>query len=189
MKPENPNQQAAAQSTGGGLSTPADVAQLGDQLTAFADTLHERIMREVRSYKGGPVPVAAQEAARKMLDDEQVLRQRANAMYLEAATLVVHSLGQSQQHIVALTADAAEKIKHYVKLVDTAGMVGRVLELSGAALTGNPVVIMRALEDMHHMLDAIAAHNPAASSAPSPAPSSGSAATPPPAPSPAPAGG
>ncbi|MGZ5182785.1 MAG: hypothetical protein ACXWC2_20090 [Ramlibacter sp.] len=171
MKPENPNPQAAAQSTGGGLSTPADVAQLGDQLTAIADTLHERIMREVHSYKGGPVPVAAQEAARKMLDDEQVLRQRANAMYLEAATLVVHSLGQSQQHIVALTTAAAEKIKHLVKLVDTAGMVGRVLELSGAALTGNPVVIMRALEDMHHMLDAVAAHNPAASSAPSSAPS------------------
>jgi hypothetical protein len=177
MKPENPNPQAAP-SSGAGLSTPAEVAQLGDQLTACADALHERIMREVRSYKGGPVPLAAQEAARKLLDDEQVLRQRANAMYLEAATLVVHSLGQSQQHLIKLTADAGEKIKHLVKLVDTAGMVGRLLELSGAALTGNPVVIMRALEDMHHMLDAVAAHNPAASSAPSSAPSSATPAPP-----------
>ena len=168
MKPENPNPTGAAQA-GGGLSTPADVAQLGDQFTACADALHERIMREIQSYQGRPVPVAAQQAARKMLDDEQVLRQRANAMYLEAATLVVHSLGQSQQHIVRLTVDAAEKIKHLVKLVDTAGMVGRILELSGAALTGNPVIIMRALEDMHHMLDAIAAHNPTPAPSPSPA--------------------
>jgi chitinase len=183
MKPENPNQQAAAQASGGGLSTPADVAQLGDQLTAVADVLHERIMKEIQSYQGRPVPVKAQEVARNMLDDEQVLRQRANAMYLEAATLVVHSLGQSQQHIVKLTGDAAQKIKHLVKLVDTAGMVGRVLELSGAVLTGNPVVIMRALEDMHHMLDAIAAHNPPAAS---PAPSSAPSSAPPSAPSPSP---
>jgi hypothetical protein len=181
MKPENPIQPAAPQAPAAGLSTPADVAQLGDQLTAVADALHERIMREVNAYQGRPVPLAAQEAARKLLDDEQVLRQRANAMYLDAATLIVHSLPQSQLHIMKLTADAAEKIKHLVKLIDTAGMVGRVLELSAAALTGNPVVIMRALEDMHHMLDAIAAHNPApaASPAPSSAPSS--------APSPSPA--
>jgi hypothetical protein len=169
MKPENPNPSGVAAATGGGLATPADVTQLGDQLTACADALHERIMHEIQSYQGRAVPIAAQEAARKMLDDEQVLRQRANAVYLEAATLVVHSLGQSQQHIVKLTADAAAKIKHLVKLVDTAGMVGRVLELSGAALTRNPVVIMRALEDMHHMLDAVAAHNP--TTAPTPAPS------------------
>ena len=162
----------AGSSGSGGLSTPQQVAELGDQLTACADALHERIMREIQSYHGGAVPVVAQQAARKLLDDEQVLRQRANAMYLEAATLIVHSLGQSQAHIVKLTADAADKIKHLVKLVDTAGMVGRLLELSAAALTGNPVVIMRALEDMHHMLDAIALHNPApaASTAPSPAP-------------------
>ncbi|MGZ5200621.1 MAG: hypothetical protein ACXWC4_12685 [Telluria sp.] len=179
MKPENPNPPAAAPQPSGGLSTPAEVTQLGDQLTAFADALHERIMGEIQSYQGRPVPVAAQQAARAMLDDEQVLRQRANAMYLEAATLVVHSLGQSQLHIVKLTADAAEKIKKLVKLVDTAGMVGRVLELSGAALTGNPVVIMRALEDMHHMLVAVAAHNPtvAQTPAPSPAPSASPAAS------------
>lgn len=161
---------APAQAAGSGLSTPQQVAELGDQLTACADALHERIMREIQSYHGGAVTVAAQQAARKLLDDEQVLRQRANAMYLEAATLIVHSLGQSQAHIIKLTADAAEKIKHLVKLVDTAGMVGRLLELSAAALTGNPVVIMRALEDMHHMLDVIALHNPAPAASPAPPP-------------------
>lgn len=167
-QPSTPAPAPAGNSGGGGLSTPQQVAELGDQLTAAADALHERIMREIQSYQGRPVPVPAQQAARKLLDDEQVLRQRANAMYLEAATLIVHSLGQSQAHIVKLTADAAEKIKHLVRLVDTAGMVGRLLELSGAALTGNPVLIMRALEDMHHMLDAIALHNPTTAPKPSP---------------------
>ena len=157
------------QTPGAALATAAQVEELADQLSACADQIHERVMAGIKAYHGGPVPELVKAASRKLLDDEQVLRQRANAMYLEAATLIVHSLGQSQAHIVKLTADAAAKIKHLVKLVDTAGMVGRLLELSGAALSGNPVLILRALEDMHHMLDAIALHNPA--TAPSPAPS------------------
>jgi hypothetical protein len=169
MKPEDPN---GAQQTGqpsaagygkpprdGGLSTPAQIEQLADQLGACADALHERIMHELHAYEGRPVPPRAQEAARKLLDDEQVLRQRANSLYADAATIIVHSLGKSQQHIVALTTDAAEKLKKLTRLADAMGIVGRVLELSGAALTGNPVFIMRALEDMKHMLDRIALHN------------------------------
>jgi hypothetical protein len=158
MKPENPNPTA-------GLSNPAQVEQLADQFTACADALHERIMREIQSWHGGPVPLKAQDAARKLFDDEQVLRQRANSLYADAASLVVHSLGKSQLHIVALTTDAAAKLKTLVKIADTMGVVGRLLEFSGAALTGNPILIMRALEDMHHMMDAIALHNP-----PAPAP-------------------
>jgi hypothetical protein len=105
------------------------------------------------------VPVRAQETARRLLDDEQVLRQRANGLYADASALIVHSLGKPQQHIVALTADAAQKLKKLTKLADAMGIVGRVLELSGAAATGNPVFIMRALEDMKHMLDLVALHN------------------------------
>lgn len=163
MKPENPNpdQQAVQAAAGsGGLATPAQVEQLADQLTACADALHERIMREIAIYQGRTVPLKAQETARRLLDDEQVLRQRANALYADAAALIVHSLGKSQQHIVALTMDAADKLKKLTRLVDGLGMVGRLLELSGAAATGNPVFIMRALEDMKHMLDLVALHNP-----------------------------
>jgi hypothetical protein len=179
MKPENPNPAVAGnQGQDGGLSSPAQVEQLGDQLTACADALHERIMREIQAYHGGPVPLKAQEASRQLLDDEQVLRERANGLYADAAALVVHGLGKSQQHIVALTTDAAGKLKKLVKIADTMGVVGRLLEFSGAALTGNPVLIMRALEDMHHMMDAIALHNPpapASSPAPSPAPAASAA--------------
>lgn len=150
----------------GGLSTPAQVEQLADQLTACADALHERIMREIHAYNGAAVPVRKQDEARRLLDDEQVLRQRANGLYAEAATLIVHSLGKPQKHIVALTADAAEKLKKLTRLTDAMGIVGRVLELSGAAATGNPVFIMRALEDMKHMLDLVALHNPPAAKPP-----------------------
>lgn len=162
MNPENaspatPSSPAAPQG-GGGLSTPGQIEQLADQLTAAADALHARILREIDSYHGGPVPAAAQSAARKLLDDEQVLRQQADGMYADAATLIVHALAQSQQHVLKLTADATEKLAKLAKLYDAMGIVGRLLEISGAVLTANPVFIMRALEDLHHMLDFVSLH-------------------------------
>ncbi|GAB3472463.1 hypothetical protein GCM10027321_45530 [Massilia terrae] len=183
MQAEDFTPAAPADAGSGALSTPDQVTQLGDQLTAIADALHERTLRELRAYGGGPVPGPAQQAARQLLDDEQVLRQRANALYLQAATLIVKALPQSQLHVMQLTAAAAEQLKQLVQLRDAMGVIGRVLELSGAALTGNPVLIMRALEDMHHMIDAIELHNPKpAAPAPSVAPEHGSSASPPPLP-------
>ena len=62
-----------------GLSGPDQVVELADQLSACADQLHERIMREIRSYQGGPVPERVQAAMRKLLEDEILLRQRPSA--------------------------------------------------------------------------------------------------------------
>jgi hypothetical protein len=174
MKPEDPkptaNLAGLAPAGGGGLSSAAQVAQLADQIGACADALHERIMREIHAYQCGPVPRKAQDTARQLLDDEQVLRQRADGLYADAATLIVHSLGAQQQHIMALTTDAAVKLKKLVKLTDAMGIVGRLLEIAGAALTANPVFIMRSLEDMHHMLDLIGLHNPPPATPAPPAP-------------------
>jgi len=172
MKPENPNpadqsaQAAVAQDGAPGLSTPEQIVQFADQLMACADALHERIMHDIQAYQGGPVPPKAQEAARKLLDDEQVLRQRADGMIADAATLVVHSLAKSQLHILKVTADAGEKLQKLTKLYDAMGIVGRLLEITGAIATGNPAIILRSLEDMHHMLDVVAVHNPPPAAAP-----------------------
>jgi hypothetical protein len=168
MKPENPNpadqsaQAAPGQGGGNGLSTPEQIVQFADQLMACADALHARIMRDIQAYQGGPVPLKVQDTARMLLDDEQVLRQRADGMIADAATLVVHSLAKSQLNVLKITADAGEKLKKLAKLYDAMGIVGRLLEITGAVATGNPVIIMRSLEDMHHMLDFIAAHSPPA---------------------------
>jgi hypothetical protein len=166
MKPENPNpadpsaQGAAPHDGAPGLSTPGQIVQFADQLMACADALHARIMHDIQAYQGGPVPLKAQETARKLLDDEQVLRQRADGMIADAAALVVHALAKSQLNVLKITADAGEKLKKLTKLYDAMGIVGRLLEITGAVATGNPVFIMRSLEDMHHMLDLIAAQSP-----------------------------
>jgi hypothetical protein len=166
MKPENPNpadpsaQGAATQDGAPGLATPEQIVQFADQLMACADALHARIMHDIQAYQGGPVPLKAQETARKLLDDEQVLRQRADGMIADAAALVVHALAKSQLNVLKITADAGEKLKKLTKLYDAMGIVGRLLEITGAVATGNPVFIMRSLEDMHHMLDLIASQSP-----------------------------
>lgn len=129
-----------------GLASVAQIEALADQLTACADELHTRIMKDIHGHNGGPVSDAAQAIARALLEDEQLLRQRANGLYADAATYTVQSLGQSQQQIVKLTTDAAEKIRKISKLANAASLVGGLLLLAGAVATGQAVTIVKAIE-------------------------------------------
>ena len=61
---------APAAARSGGLSSVDQVTELADQLSSCADQLHERIMREIRGYQGGPVPDRVQATMRKLLADE-----------------------------------------------------------------------------------------------------------------------
>jgi hypothetical protein len=143
-----------------GLSTVAQVEALADQLSALADDIHVRVMKDIRAHQGGPVSDAEQAIARGLLEDEILLRQRANGLYAEAATHVVQSLGQSQQKIVQLTADAAEKIRKISRIADITGLVGGLLMLAGAAATGQPAPIVVAIERVSKQVKKVAASTP-----------------------------
>jgi hypothetical protein len=156
-QPDAPASPPAAD--GGGLATAAEVEQLADKLSACADALHERVMREVRSYNGKAVPAKVQDALRALLDDEQVLRERAGGLYADAARCIVGTLGQSQKHLVALTTDAAEKIRKITRIGDSMGLVARLLGLAAAVATGQPAPIVLALEGIKQQLDTIASRN------------------------------
>jgi hypothetical protein len=144
--------------TPNGLASVPQIVELADQLSACADQLHERIMRDIRAYGGGPVPDKIQAAARALLEDELLLRQRANGLYADAATYIVKSLGKSQQGIVALTTAAAEKIRRIALIGDVTGLVAGLLSLAGAAATGQAVPIIMALDKIHTQMKAIDAH-------------------------------
>lgn len=149
---------APAGAAAGGLASVAEIEALADQLSACADDLHQRVMKEINSYKGRPVPDKVQALARALIDDEAVLRERANGLYADAATIVVKSLGKSQQQVVALTVAAADKIRRIALIGDVAGLVGGLLGLAGAAATGHPAPIVLALENIRKQLKAIDAH-------------------------------
>lgn len=144
-----------------GLSNVAQVEALADQLSACADELHARVMKDIKAHKQGPFSDAEQAAARALLDDELALRQRANGLYADAATYVVKALGKPQQQVLELTAAAAEKIRKIALVGDVASLVGGLLSLAGAAATGQAAPIVLALEKIRRQIQAVESHAPA----------------------------
>lgn len=149
----------------GGLATISDVEALADQLSLNADALHKRILKDIKAHPG-PFSEAEQEAVRALFQDEQVLRQRANSLYADAAAAVVPALGVPQRQLIALTGAAAEKIRRIGKLGEVTGLVGGLLSLAGNALSGNLAGVITAVEAVETHLDGVAAHQPKPSATP-----------------------
>jgi uncharacterized protein YbjQ (UPF0145 family) len=152
--PSSPPSPAAA------LATARQVEELADKLSACADSIHARVMSDIRRHGGGEVPESEQTVARALLDAEIELRQRANRLYADAAACIVSSLGQPQQTLIRLTVDAAAKIQQITRIGDGITLVARLLGLAAAAATGQVAPILLAVEGLKTQLDVIALHNP-----------------------------
>jgi uncharacterized protein YbjQ (UPF0145 family) len=162
------------------LATAKQVEELADKLSACADSIHQRVMQDIRRHQGGEVPESEQAAARALLDAEIELRQRANRLYADAAACVVSSLGKPQQTLIKLTADAAKKIEQITRIGDGITLVARLLGLAAAAATGQALLVVAAVDRLKAQLDVIALHNPpAAPGAPGASPASATPAEPP----------
>jgi hypothetical protein len=161
--------QPAAPTPVDALSTAAQVEALADQLSACADGIHQRVLRDIRRYRGGTVPEAEQASARALLDAEIELRQRANRLYNDAAACIVSSLGQPQQHLMQLTADAADKIARITRIGDGITLVARLLGLAAAAGTGQALPVLAAINGLQAQLAVVALHTPPAAPSGSPA--------------------
>lgn len=149
----------------GGLASADQIVELADQLSACADQIHERVMREICAYGGKPVPEKVQATARALLEDEVLLRQRANSLYADAAAFIVKALGKPQAQLVKLTADAAEKIRRIGVIGEVTGLVAGLLALAGAAATGQAAPVLMALDKVHKQakaIEALAPRKPAA---------------------------
>ncbi|MDN4038354.1 hypothetical protein [Massilia sp. YIM B02443] len=144
----------------GALSSMQGVIELADQLSAFADQLHERIMADIRDHGTGRFPEHTQDVLRALLDDEMLLRQRANSLYADAAAFIIHDLGRPQGQLVGLTKDAAQKIRRIGVIGEAAGLVGGLLSLAGAAMAGQPAGVVLALDKIRLHNDALQVLSP-----------------------------
>jgi len=151
---------SVAPSPAAALATAKQVEELADKLSACADSIHARVMSDIRRHGGGAVPEADQAVARALLDAEIELRQRANRLYADAAACVVTSLGQSQQKLIQLTTEAAAKLQQITRIGDGITLVARLLGLAAAAATGHAMPILAAVGALKLQLDVIALHNP-----------------------------
>ena len=143
----------------GGLASTGEVEALADQLSAAADALHKRIMKAVKAQRG-PFSDEQQAVLRALGDDEQLLRQHADSLYADAAAAVAPTLAVPQQHIMALTSAAVEKIRKIGELGEVIGLVGGLLSLAGSAMSGNVAGVVDALEKVRTRLDGVLAHRP-----------------------------
>lgn len=159
----------------GGLSTPAEIEALADQLSGAADDIHEQILKAIRkgTQDDGTIEGIDQLQAQQLFDQEMLLRQKAIGLYVDAARLTVKDLGLPQQQIIALTAAAREKLRRIARIADFANIVADVVALAGAVAGAKPKGVVKALENLrHHAADATehvaAPADPAAQNVPPP---------------------
>ncbi|MBA5606374.1 hypothetical protein H3H36_13535 [Duganella sp. FT3S] len=148
-----------------------DIEALAERLSACADALHARLMRAIRSATAvPPAPAAAtataiargasidqglsQGAAQALFENEVALRQRANGLYLDAAVLAMGGLAGAQQQLLALTAQAAERIRTLDRLRDLVELAAELLQLGAAVASGAPEHLAAPLEKLkQHLAD------------------------------------
>jgi len=128
------------------LSTMQCVVDLADSVVCIADDLHERILQEIARYNDRTMPDAKKALMRALTDDERLLRQYAHALYADAATFVIQDLKEPQHRLMALTAEAAEKIRRIGVIGEVTGLVGGILLLVGSIARGQFSKVGAALE-------------------------------------------
>lgn len=140
-----------------GLASVEDIMALAAQLSSVAGAIHERALTAIRAPADAPLGDDERKHAFALLDDELLLRQHVHALYLDAARAVVKGLGQPQQHVLALTADAAEKIRKITVIANITGLVAAVVGLAGAAASGVPGTVSLALKGVRDHIKALKA--------------------------------
>ncbi len=139
-------------------ASPAQIEALADQLSASADALHARILAELKAHGEGRAGERELAMARALFDQELVLRQHAQALYLNAATLIAGALGDERQRVAALTVAAAEKIRKIAVIGDAVSVVAGLVQLAAAAATGQPATIVVAIEKLSKKVKLLDAH-------------------------------
>lgn len=130
------------------LKTRKEVEELADSLTKSADAIHKQLLKEI---KKGSVDKAQ---AQLIFQDEAVLRQKANGLYIDAANCVIKNLSEAQDDVVALIAAANEKLKKIEDIEKFIDLVADLLVLGAAAYAAKPGPLLAALKEVRKDLKA-----------------------------------
>ncbi|MDB5770347.1 MAG: hypothetical protein JWM42_721 [Burkholderia sp.] len=130
------------------LKTPKEVEELADGLTESADALHKQLLKQIR--KGS----VNQAQAQMMFQDEAILRQKANGLYIDAVNCVVADLPTAQSKLVDLVAAANAKLKKMNDVEKIIDLVADLLVLAAAAYAAKPGPLLAALEEVRKDLKA-----------------------------------
>ncbi|MBY0240720.1 MAG: hypothetical protein K2X55_15525 [Burkholderiaceae bacterium] len=150
---------------------------MADSLSACADTLHERIMQAIRQRPPAPpadtgqdpAPDAAPELARGMtqadaqalFDQEVLLRQCANTLYVQAAVLATSGLDSVRAELMEVTASARDTLRHVARVQALVALAADLVALAGALAAGPPAQWPAAIRQVRDRVTALRQPGPA----------------------------
>jgi methyl-accepting chemotaxis protein len=130
------------------LKTKKEVEELADSLTRSADTIHKQLLKEIKKAS------VDQAQAQMIFQDEVVLRQKANGLYIDAANCVIKNLSEVQDDVVALIGAANEKLKKIEDIEKFIDLIADLLVLAAAAYAAKPGPMLAALKEVRKDLKA-----------------------------------
>ncbi len=122
------------------LETEADLVALADGLTQSADVIHARLTKALQDHQ------TDQATAQRIFQEEGVLRQRANALYLDAASRVMAGLQPAQASLLDLMTAANDRIASAKDVSLGLALIADLLALAAAAGTAKARPILAALQ-------------------------------------------
>lgn len=131
------------------LANQKQVEVLADIITGCADSIHERLMKAIKNKE------IDRYTAQTIFQDEAVLRQRANSLYIDAANCVVDGLAESQKSVLELIDSAKAKIKTIKEIAGFIDLVADLLVFAAAAYAAKPLPIMAALKEVKEDIEAL----------------------------------
>ena len=131
------------------LANATQIVDFADALTRSADSIHDRLLTAIRNNE------VDHPTAQMIFQDESILRQRANGLYIDAASCVVAGLDEAQKSVIDLvdTANARmRKIKEMAQLID---LVADLLLLATATYAAKRRPIIAALKEVRRDVEAL----------------------------------
>jgi hypothetical protein len=96
-----------------------------------------------------------QAKAQAMFQDETILRQRANSLYLDAANCIVANLQISQDDLLGVIEGAQNSMAKIEKVAHFIDLIADILMLVAAAYAAKPAPILAAIKEVKSDLDAL----------------------------------
>jgi hypothetical protein len=124
------------------LETEKQIVELADRLTKSANAVHDHLMKAI---KGKHID---QNMAQLIFQDEVVLRQRANALYIDAANCVVTDLQQTQKSLLGVVDSANERINTIKTVTQLVDLIADLMVLAAAAYAAKAGPIVAALQEV-----------------------------------------
>jgi hypothetical protein len=131
------------------LSNTLEVEALANKITECANTIHSRLMIAINDKE------IDQTTAQAMFQDETILRQRANSLYLAAANCVVMDLKISQNDLLGVIENAQKSMEKIEEIAHFIDLTADILMLITTAYAAKPTPILAAVKKIQSDLDAL----------------------------------